>query len=106
MNFDQYQQLAIRTANVDADNLTNAALGLAGEAGEVADLVKKIRFQGHAMDEDKLINEAGDILWYINLLATTLGITLEDIAKRNIAKLERRYPDGHFSAERSVNRND
>ncbi len=106
MNFEKYSQLAIRTANMDADNLTNAALGLAGEAGEVADLVKKIRFQGHATDEAKLINEAGDILWYINLLAITLGISLEEIAERNISKLEKRYPEGYFSADRSVNRHD
>jgi NTP pyrophosphatase (non-canonical NTP hydrolase) len=109
MNFSQYSSLAIRTANNDAlptdrDKFMNAALGLAGESGEVADHLKKVFYHGHEMDIPKLVKEAGDILWYINLLADALGMPLEEIAAQNISKLERRYPGGQFSTERSVNR--
>lgn len=101
MNANEYQLLAMRTAN-DGD-LVNAALGLAGESGEVADLIKKVEFQGHILDEDKLVEELGDVLWYVALAAETLGVPLEDIMRRNIDKLWSRYPAG-FDPERSQHR--
>lgn len=109
MDFPQYSSLAIRTASTPSlatakDKLTCAALGLSGESGEVADHIKKYLFQGHDLDESKLIKEAGDILWYINLLADALGIPLETIAAQNISKLQERYPGGVFTPERSRNR--
>lgn len=104
MNFDQYSQLAIRTVNPEADNLINAALGLAGESGEIADHIKKAKFQGHELSTADLVNEAGDVLWYINLLAVSLGMTLEQVASQNISKLAARYPGGRFDSERSRNR--
>jgi len=78
-------------------------LGLTGEAGETADLVKKFIGHGHALDDDKLMNELGDTLWYLAVIADMMGYSLEDIAKRNIEKLKSRYPDG-FDEERSINR--
>lgn len=105
MNFEQYSGLAIRTANLDADSLVNAALGISGEAGEIADHIKKHRFQGHDLNTAELVKEAGDVLWYLNLLACALGMPLEEIAAQNISKLRQRYSDGKFSVERSVNRN-
>lgn len=106
MNFDDYQKRAARTRNHDL-SLTEATaqsgLGVAGEAGEVADLVKKILFHGHPLDREKIREELGDVLWYVADLATTLNIDLSDVAKANLEKLEERYPSG-FSAERSVHR--
>ena len=84
-------------------NIFNAALGLTGEAGEFADLIKKINFHGHAQDNDHLIKELGDVLWYVALAAQILGVDLETIMKKNIDKLLARYPDG-FSEERSIHR--
>ena len=106
--FTQYQKAALRTANRGAwrsenDQLNNAALGLSGEGGEVADIVKKFLYQGHDLEKDKLKDEAGDVLWYLALLADALGLTLEQIAERNIEKLEKRYPVA-FAAELSWNR--
>lgn len=109
MNFSDYQQKAMRSAHVkepgELRTLQNAALGLAGESGEVADLIKKASFQGHTVDEEHLAEEIGDILWYCALAATGLGLDLDDIAQNNINKLMRRYPDG-FDREKSIQRNE
>lgn len=105
MTLNEYQALAQRTQNSDAafDKIHNGTLGLVGEAGEVADLLKKHCHQGHDLPKDRMIEEAGDVLWYIAELAAGLGVTLEEIAQRNIDKLKARYPHG-FDPERSINR--
>ena len=107
MNFSEYQELAQRTSNTKtkSDKITNGLMGLNGEAGECIDILKKYYYQGHELDKDKLKDELGDVLWYIAETCIGLGITLEDIAKENIDKLKKRYPEG-FKAERSVNRKD
>jgi len=103
MNFNEYQKLALRTANKDKDLVINAALGLAGESGEVADLIKKHLFQGHELNKEKIVDELGDILWYIAIMAEGLGVEMEVIPTHNIDKLRKRYPNG-FEVERSINR--
>lgn len=77
--------------------------GLAGEAGEVVDLLKKSVFHGHAFDKDKLVKEVGDILWYCTRMCVALGVELEDVMQGNLDKLKARYPEG-FSSEASINR--
>lgn len=84
-----------------ASNLS--ILGMCGEAGECSDLFKKHRFQGHELDCEKQAEEVGDVLWYIAETASGLGLSLEEIATRNIAKLRARYPEG-FDPERSIHR--
>lgn len=105
MTMQEYQALAQRTASTTAQSckIENGVLGLAGEAGEVADLLKKYLYQGHELDREKMIDEAGDVLWYIVELAAGLGVTLDQVAQHNVDKLRRRYPDG-FSIVRSVER--
>lgn len=83
--------------------LLNGALGLTGEAGEVADMVKKYFFHGHELDEDDLIKELGDVCWYLALICTAIGISLEEVMCANIGKLKKRYPEG-FSESASINR--
>nr|WP_101953577.1 nucleoside triphosphate pyrophosphohydrolase family protein [Virgibacillus massiliensis] len=83
--------------------LSVAGLGLAGEAGEVADLIKKHLGHGHDLPMDKLIKELGDAQWYINEVASIFNIPMSKILTKNINKLADRYPDG-FSEERSINR--
>ncbi|MCM3219636.1 nucleoside triphosphate pyrophosphohydrolase family protein [Bacillus cereus] len=116
---DQYQEAALRTWNTNQDfggRVLNAALGLSGESGEVADIVKKAIFHGHGFDPahcpgeeegntHKIALELGDILYYISIMSYEMGYTLEDIAQMNIAKLAKRYPDG-FSREVSQARVD
>lgn len=103
-SLDFYQQLANRTAPCE-NQLATFALGVAGEAGEVADLVKKYIGHGHPLDVEKLKLELGDVLWYVAGLASVIGVTLSEVANANIAKLEKRYPNG-FSTEASMNRVD
>lgn len=79
------------------------ALGLAGEAGEVADYMKKVFGHGKKFDPDHVEKELGDILWYINRMTRRLGKSLIGVAQKNIAKLKARYPQG-FSHEASENR--
>ena len=104
--FGEYQRQAMRTANKTLDRdemLLNAVMGMCGEAGEAIDLLKKHRAQGAALDIDRLVKEVGDCLWYIAEFAEASGVSLAEIAQRNIAKLKARYPEG-FSEERSNNR--
>lgn len=109
MTINEYQEKAMRTDNKAFSNkerMMNAILGLFGEGGEVADIIKKSTFQGHPINDetlDHLKEEVGDILWYVALAAKSLDMDLETIAKQNIEKLEERYPDG-FSAEKSIHR--
>lgn len=106
MTGNEYQKLAMRTSNKELSpdyHLINGALGLAGESGEVADLVKKNWMQGHVLDLDHIAKELGDILWYVAETATAIGYDLDTIMHMNIEKLKERYPDG-FSSERSQHR--
>jgi NTP pyrophosphatase (non-canonical NTP hydrolase) len=108
MDFKEYQQKAMRTkGNLDTkpieESLIIGGLGISGEAGEVTDYIKKIAFHGHTLDSLKLAKEIGDVMWYMALLAYTIGIDLEQIAEMNIEKLKVRYPNG-FESEKSINR--
>lgn len=107
MNFDEYQQLALRTAKdtTRTHNLMECALGLAGESGEVADHVKKHLYQGHDLNIAHIKGELGDVLWYVATMARALGLDLSEVASANVAKLKARYPDG-FDEQRSRDRGD
>lgn len=104
---DEYQDEALRTAAAadltPREVLAARALGLSGEAGEVADLVKKHLGHGHPLVREAVAEELGDVLWYVATLADRCGYKLSEIATLNKAKLRTRYPDG-FSQERSMER--
>lgn len=103
MKINEYQKLAMRTANQKCRSLANAGLGLGGESGEVQDIIKKHLFQGHELNKDKLVEELGDVCWYVALASELVGVDLETVMQGNIDKLKARYPEG-FSEEQSVNR--
>jgi NTP pyrophosphatase (non-canonical NTP hydrolase) len=107
MTINEYQAAALRTAQTDkflaSDLLLNSSLGLCGESGEVADIVKKFRFQGHDLDFEHIAKELGDIAWYLAVGADAIGYDLETILQMNVDKLKARYPDG-FSTDRSLHR--
>ena len=105
MTINEYQTKALRTAN-DLDitlGIVNGVLGLCGESGECADMVKKHLFQGHTLDKTHLAKELGDVAWYLAVTAHHIGYDLESIFEMNINKLLERYPDG-FDAEKSRHR--
>ena len=106
MKVNEYQKLAMRTLNPKLDKkdvLINSVMGLCGESGEAIDIVKKWLAQGHELDKEHLAKELGDIAWYLAEAATALDLSLEEILKANIEKLERRYPEG-FDVRKSVER--
>jgi len=95
MTFEEYQNLAVATAVYGAGSaIIYPALGLVNEAGEVAGKVKKVlRDNGGVFSGDKrkqIADEVGDVLWYIAALAQDLGISMEEIALTNLAKLKDR----------------
>ena len=106
MTINEYQSLAMRTSNKDLSpdyRLLNGALGLAGESGEIADLVKKNFMQGHVLDLEHVAKELGDVCGYIAETATAIGIDLETVMQMNVEKLRKRYPWG-FDSDRSQHR--
>jgi NTP pyrophosphatase (non-canonical NTP hydrolase) len=98
LDVSQYQLADDRAA------LIMAALGLGGEAGEILDPIKKAIFHKHkTLDKDKLLDEYGDILWYVARGLSAAGLTMNDCMVHNVKKLDKRYASG-FSHEASINR--
>jgi NTP pyrophosphatase (non-canonical NTP hydrolase) len=95
MEFNEYQHTANKTLFGDEQVLTNCALGLSGEAGQVVNLVKNYTFRGADLDKKQLTKEMGDVLWYLSQIAEWANIPFDEVAKQNIATLEKRYP-GNF----------
>lgn len=107
MILSDYQKKAERTMNpklTKDETLAHGLLGLCAEAGEVAGLFQK-EFQGHEVEKEHLVKELGDVLWMVAEIATVCELDLDDVARINIEKLEKRYPNG-FEEARSVKRAD
>lgn len=97
MTLNEYQKRALVTAVNNYDDvreLLYRTLGLNGEAGEVAEKVKKILRDkaGKVSEQDKqeIVKELGDVLWYLQAIADYLGVSLEEVAQQNIKKLSSR----------------
>lgn len=102
MNFSEYQRLSRRTAEYPREAwLAYPALGLAGEAGEIAEHAKKaIRDDGGSVSDQRksaMSKELGDVLWYVAQIATELGLDLDAIAQQNLDKLLSRQQRGVLS---------
>lgn len=101
MNLDDYQKQALTTV-IATDNefkdLLHWVLGINGEAGEIAEKMKKIiRDKGGevtAEDKAELAKEVGDVMWYLAVFANHLGVSLNDVAEQNLAKLKSRQDRG------------
>lgn len=109
LSLNEYQRRSMRTAEDTGDyadwafQMSGFGLGIAGEAGEVADYLKKVLHHGHDLDQQRIKKELGDVLWYVQGIASRCGLTLEEVAQANIDKLMSRYPEG-FTSEASINR--
>jgi NTP pyrophosphatase (non-canonical NTP hydrolase) len=107
MDLNDYQNAARRTAIYgEHHRVIYPALGLASEAGEVAGKIKKVlRDQGGDFAQaptDALKDELGDVLWYVAVLAGDLGLSLDQIARDNLAKLQSRLARGHLGGAGDV----
>lgn len=125
---NKYQKLALRTFNINCSEQMNkpvdiingdqsdmkrtenfipdiiyGVMGLTGEAGEVADVIKKGIYHGHGIDMIHLERELGDVCWYIAQICTVCGFDLGTVMMCNIEKLKKRYPEG-FDPEKSLHR--
>jgi len=106
MDFNTFQKLAQNTAGFQGqtdERLVCAVLALCGEAGELANHVKKGIWHGHGIDKEYVLEETGDLCWYLAEICSSIGIHLDNVAEFNIDKLKQRYPEG-FSEEASKNR--
>lgn len=111
MTFEEYEDGAVLTwagshPKGSTESLAVTALGLTGESGEFADIIKKLYAHGHAFNDevkDKLVKELGDILYYVAIGCWHLGLNMEEVAILNRKKLAERYPEG-FESTRSQNR--
>ena len=86
------------------ERLTTAGVGLAAESGEFLEIVKKMVFQGkpwNADNREHLIIELGDVMWYVAQACMALDVPFDDVIRGNVKKLEKRYPGGSFSVEKS-----
>lgn len=121
MNLSEYQKQAARTEGdyptvaerfvndkeVNSFKLNHAVIGITGEAGELASAIQRAYYYGQGVDKANIVEELGDLLWYIALACNTLGVEMSDVMNRNIAKLQKRYPDKYtdaHAAEQNRNR--
>lgn len=106
MDITKFQGSVARTMNKKlafGEAISNYSMGLAGEAGEVLEPLKKFLYHGHTMDRAKVSDELADVIWYVCALANTLEVDMGAALERNEAKLRARYPEG-FDTNNSVNR--
>ena len=99
---DRMGELDREGANIE--RLTTAGVGLAAESGEFLEIVKKMVFQGKPWNNDNrehLIIELGDVMWYVAQACMALDVSFDDVIRGNVNKLEKRYPGGSFSVEKS-----
>ena len=102
---DRMGELDRQGANIE--RLLTAAVGISAEGGEFTEIVKKMVFQGKPWNEDNrehLIIELGDVLWYVAQACMALEIDFDDVVRGNVKKLEKRYPGGSFSIDKSEHR--
>lgn len=106
MDINEYSKraIALDIGGEQIDRMIHAAMGISGEGGEVADIVKKLAFAGRKLDRAHLIEELGDVMWYMNLMVDAIGTTWERVMEANINKLETRFPDKKFNADHAINR--
>ncbi len=106
MTFDDYQKKALATLLPSANNIPYVALGLTNEAGEVAGKIKKwIRDNDGDMqklDKSAIVDELGDTLWYVALMAHLLGTDLAHVAHGNIDKLSSRLERGKLTGSGDI----
>ena len=115
MNTITYQKDALRTNSADHHDISirlgshkmqqilHAGIGVATESGEILDAIKKHVYYGKKLDTVNLIEEVGDVMWYLAVLLDQCGSTFDEAMEKNIAKLKTRFPEG-FTEHNALNR--
>lgn len=111
-----YEDQALRTENTDYDEIgirakafarvLHAACGIASESGELMDNVKACMFYGRNLDKRNVVEECGDLLWYIAVALDAVDSSIDRAMEANIQKLNNRYQGGGFSSDRAIERVD
>jgi NTP pyrophosphatase (non-canonical NTP hydrolase) len=92
MNYAEFVAARFTKRHEGHEGMLHCVVGISGEAGELLDAVKKTWVYGKALDHDNLIEELGDIEWYMEALRGLLNVTRDEVIAANVAKLEKRYP--------------
>ncbi|CAB4159129.1 NTP-PPase_u4 domain containing protein [uncultured Caudovirales phage] len=106
MTYEQFVEGLFKPMAKRADELIHAAAGVSGEAGELLDAVKKHWAYGKDLDVTNVIEELGDIEFYMQALRTSLSLTRQEILEANVEKLLRRYPAVRYSDAAAIARLD
>lgn len=93
-----YDKVAERINTGTTGSLLHGALGISGEAGELLDAVKKHVMYGKELDKTNVLEEIGDMLWYMSIALESVGSSFEEVMQLNHDKLEKRYPGGFTEA--------
>jgi len=115
MNTKDYVKNALKTKSYNYDAIINrlfhtdvdllhAGMGVTTEAGEFLDTIKKYVYYGKDLDQTNLIEEIGDIFYYLAIACNALDISFEQVMEKNIEKLKARYGE-KFTEEKAINRN-
>lgn len=116
MTLNEYQAMAIRTKPIDTKpfvdrqhdilaEVLHAKLGIDDESGELAKMIKKHLVYGAPFDTENVLEECGDILWYVSLMLHACGYDMSYCAEQNINKLQLRYPK-KFTEHDAIERKD
>lgn len=104
---NEYQSLAMVYRSIryaDKESMKQHAIyGLCAEAGEAAGIMQKM-FNGHQYNPEHMKKELGDVAWFLAEACAAFGFDLEDVMRGNLLKLHKRYPNGIFEVDRSINR--
>jgi NTP pyrophosphatase (non-canonical NTP hydrolase) len=96
----------LKDLTAESADALHAVIGIAGESGELVDAVKKYAIYNKPIDRENIVEELGDLEFYLQQLRSNLGITREETLQHNIEKLNKRYSQGSYSNNQAINRAD
>jgi NTP pyrophosphatase (non-canonical NTP hydrolase) len=97
--FKEHVEFRAKRMPTDIEDLLHGAVGIAGEAGELVDAVKKTWAYGQPLDAQNVVEELGDLLFYVQHMANKQGVSLQYLLEENIVKLTKRFPNGYSNAD-------
>jgi NTP pyrophosphatase (non-canonical NTP hydrolase) len=114
MDINEYKKKALRTDYADYSDfhtgdvtprLDYSVIGLVTESSKILDLVKKSKKSLHPLEKQRVIEELGDLLWYLNLTLDELGLSFEDIMQANLDKISKKYPENDLCVTKLIRGN-